>query len=931
MPGDYSRKLFNRKKHYRAVLEQQGRVQTDADWNEQVDLQNYRDQTVSSDLIGKTGVPKKGGGFKISVTANKADLLISAGRMYLNGLLFECEATPAASYLQQPHISSPDKSMFADGQNAVLKDGNYVVALEGWQREITYLDDPEIQEVALGEADTTTRLQNVWQVRILKTQASGTVDCKTAVPEWNDLIQSPTGKLNVQTTENTENSKPCLLPPKGGYSSLENQLYRVQIIRGGNVATATYAWSRDNASVETAVLNVSGSILTVANIGKDEILGFSAGQWVEIVETELSGALTSLFEIESVKPELKQIQLKTSANTFQGKPNLKLRRWDMSGTGLQNGAPLPTSWTNVENGIQLMFSSGTYKAGDYWLIPARTATASIEWPRDATQNSLPKLPLGVERHYARLALIKVSNGNITTDDCRSNFPALTEICAEDICYSNRGCTESTATTVQEALDELCHKRDGACTFIAFPGRGWEKVFDKIADGADAQICFQAGEYPLNNIAGIKNKGHLKLVGAGTGTRILASGPEAAILFEQCKSVTIRDLYASTSSFINKPPANTKHLNGIITCLDCPTVKMSDLVLQCGAASKKQVTCITTRNKAEAPGSVTIENCELFIGHYQQGILLINTDKTFLQNNKLSSHGTFSARGKELLLSDKKYISAARTAFVSKAGVKNLTATEGLSVVSLTSSGHTVNFLTSNSLKNDWNRLLSQNPATNIASAADLQKHVKQLAEKVLIDKNFTKIESFTALRRAMLMQTNAVGTRGITIAGTKAQDVKILNNCIENVLAGIHIGLSHRAERNVHDRAETVTIAGNTINITLPRDTGNLERHGIFAGNCRSISIQDNQISIDRLNGAERILIEGIKIWGILGERLLVEKNVICSKDGVKSKGFSTGILVQPLSKKTANQQWLVMYNIAPSRGSTIVVDNGVVTTQNTP
>lgn len=931
MPGDYSRKLFNRKKHYHAVLEQQGRVQTDADWNEQVDLQNYRDQTVSADLIGKSGVPKKNGGFKISAAANKTDLLISAGRMYMNGLLFECEVTPATSYLKQPHISSPDKSMFADGQNATLKDGNYIAALEGWQREITYLDDPEIQEVALGEADTTTRLQNVWQVKLLKTQASGTLDCKTTVPEWNDLIQPPTGKLNVQTTENTESSKPCLLPPKGGYSSLENQLYRIQIIRGGDLATATYAWSRDNASVETAVLSVSGSILTVAGIGKDEILGFSAGQWVEIVEPELSGTAATLFEIESVKPELKQIQLKTSANTFQGKPNLKLRRWDMSGAGLQNGAPLPASWANVENGIQLMFSPGSYKAGDYWLVPARTATAGIEWPKDAAQNSMPQLPLGVERHFARLAIIKVINGNITIDDCRPAFPALTEICAEDICYSNRGCTESTATNVQEALDELCHKRDGACTYIAFPGRGWEKVFEKIADGADAQVCFQAGEYPLANTAGIKNKGHLKLVGAGMGTRILASGPEAALFFEQCKSVTIRDLYASTSSFVNKPPASTAHLNGVITSLDCPTVKMYDLMLQCGAASKKQVTCITTRNKAEAPGSVTIENCELFIGHYQQGILLVNTDKTFLQNNKLNSHGTFNARGKEFLLSDKRYLSAARTAFISKAGVKDLIATEGLAVVSLTSGGQTVNFLTSNSLKNDWNRLLSQNPATNIASAADLQKHIKQLAEKVLTNKDFTKIESFSALRRALLAQTNAIGMRGITIAGTKAQDVKILNNYIENVLAGIHIGLSHRAERNVHDRAEAVTIAGNTISITLPRDTGNFERHGIFTGNCRNLAIQDNHINIDRLSGAERILIEGIKVWGMLGERLLVEKNVICSKDDVKSKSFSTGIHVQPLTKKTTSQQWLVMLNIAPSRGSTVVVDNDVVNTQNTP
>jgi hypothetical protein len=35
MPDDFSRTTFDRSKHYRAVILQQGRVQTDADWNEE--------------------------------------------------------------------------------------------------------------------------------------------------------------------------------------------------------------------------------------------------------------------------------------------------------------------------------------------------------------------------------------------------------------------------------------------------------------------------------------------------------------------------------------------------------------------------------------------------------------------------------------------------------------------------------------------------------------------------------------------------------------------------------------------------------------------------------------------------------------------------------------------------------------------------------
>jgi len=38
MKGDFSRDTFDHKKHYRRVLMQQGRVQVDADWNEQASI-----------------------------------------------------------------------------------------------------------------------------------------------------------------------------------------------------------------------------------------------------------------------------------------------------------------------------------------------------------------------------------------------------------------------------------------------------------------------------------------------------------------------------------------------------------------------------------------------------------------------------------------------------------------------------------------------------------------------------------------------------------------------------------------------------------------------------------------------------------------------------------------------------------------------------
>ena len=58
MKGDFSRRTFNPRKHYAGVLMQQGRVQTDADWNEQGDIQRRRVRIEARDVIGPCGGPE---------------------------------------------------------------------------------------------------------------------------------------------------------------------------------------------------------------------------------------------------------------------------------------------------------------------------------------------------------------------------------------------------------------------------------------------------------------------------------------------------------------------------------------------------------------------------------------------------------------------------------------------------------------------------------------------------------------------------------------------------------------------------------------------------------------------------------------------------------------------------------------------------------
>jgi len=450
MPGDYSRRLFRKNKHYSGVLMQQGRVQLDADWNEQLDLQLYRTDTEAIDVIGSCGVPRKNGGFLIGSGSGGQDLTISAGRIYVDGLL--CELEQASTYTTQPYLPNPDLTSVITSpptsppgptRRLSVPDGHYVIYLDAWQQERTALDDQLIREVALGGPDTTTRLQNVWQVKLQRvavtsppTSPPGGFVCKTAFPEFQQLTAASTGTLNARTSPPKPEDDPCLLPPTSGYSGLENLLYRIEIQNGGTLTVAggpvTFKWSRDNASVETSVVSISTDLVTVKDTGKDELLSFANNQWVEVVDEEstLKATPRPLVQTDSV-PTAHEINFKTSLQSFASLiPGLKLRRWDQSGSADENGLPAtPNVWLDIEAGVQVQFSPGTYRSGDYWLIPARTITREIEWPPFKIPNTqpIPQPPRGVRHHFCRLALLEVNNGLLQLKDCRPTFPPLTEL------------------------------------------------------------------------------------------------------------------------------------------------------------------------------------------------------------------------------------------------------------------------------------------------------------------------------------------------------------------------------------------------------------------------------------------------------------------------------------------------------------------------
>src|SRR5262249_506128 len=151
MKGDFSRLRFAKAKNYTSVLTQQGRVQLDADANEQRAIDEYLRQTENRDIIGPSGYPKDGGGFAIRLAAGGV-LAIGKGRYYVDGLLCENGQDPA--FTDQPYLLDAQPPLATLLEQ--LRGGKIPaigIFLEVWQRLVTALDDPCIKEAALGEAD----------------------------------------------------------------------------------------------------------------------------------------------------------------------------------------------------------------------------------------------------------------------------------------------------------------------------------------------------------------------------------------------------------------------------------------------------------------------------------------------------------------------------------------------------------------------------------------------------------------------------------------------------------------------------------------------------------------------------------------------------------------------------------------------------------
>ena len=397
------------------------------------------------------------------------------GRLYVDGELYEKEE--AETYLNQKDYPYAPL-MEPPTQGNTRTDLVYV---DVWQRHVTSAEDPEIREVAVG-VDTCNRMKAVAQVKVLEGEEFLPYDLK------------PTGGGRLSTVvEYMEVEKPCEITSGVEYTGAENRLYRVEIHTGGDVGTATYKWSRNNASTVSQIIeNVK---VNATSVKVKDVKLFKKGDVIEITDDRVELADRKyISEKSSIKPwgELRRItsidrdknELAWVASETSGDP-LPMTRGlphDYIAEGVETTHPRVIKWDGaqktsseekLEDGIRIRFSGSDMLPGDYWTFTARENTRAVE----KLDNEPPQ---GVLHHYYPLAEITWDeNGEIINiADLRTRFEPLCGLTAADLAFDNANTPKmfTNSKNVQEALEIL--------DFPNASGIKLENICDFLYGGAD---------------------------------------------------------------------------------------------------------------------------------------------------------------------------------------------------------------------------------------------------------------------------------------------------------------------------------------------------------------------------------------------------------------------------------------------------------------
>ena len=446
MKTEISRDSHQAVKRYSGVYQQQGRMLTDADWNELVEILKQGLSESLKDVVGSRessigGTPRHRA---LRVVASGGGFEIQPGRIYIDGM--------AARFPGDANVAYGDQQDFPGAPDPF---GNYLLYADLWERTVTQLMDERLRDKGLHGADTCTRKQTLAQIKWCPYDDTDPGKAENDPETWAKNPRKGDATLNANLLEKTTEVDPCdpCAAELDVASRIGNYLFRLEVHHvdgdADNPDAITLKWSSENGAEQFVAM-------------ADEVdmpAGFISDKWVyeffdETTEKHLGVHLSDsgTAPLRSVLTEISSYQVPDITNSNE--TITFVRRWDgfctidagltnLKGGGVDRGVPLdatsaPKSLGHVDLGVSLVIflesikleltlDNKSFVAGDYWLVEVREAEHD---PDDSETSKLlvDAPPLGIEHHYLTL-------GTVVGDALQANpeldrkyaYPPLTEM------------------------------------------------------------------------------------------------------------------------------------------------------------------------------------------------------------------------------------------------------------------------------------------------------------------------------------------------------------------------------------------------------------------------------------------------------------------------------------------------------------------------
>jgi hypothetical protein len=747
--------------------------------------------------------------------------------------------------------------------------GRVLVYLDVFCEHVQPAEDPlELVDPALSPADSTARTRVGYRVRAAATDAAG---CTAA---WAGLtrVAESDGRLTIDRAGAVAPTDPCS-PPGDPIAQLPDGLLAVAVLDGGSDATARFAWSYDAGATAIAVAGVAGDTLTLA----PSPLRFAAGERLEVswlarrADRVDHGAL---YTIASVTPSVAGdvLTLDRAVTAPGAAVGLVARRWDGEAVGAAN--PTPATRGAADVGIRFTAGTGGYVAGDWWGARLRAEAG------DGIEHRIAVVPDGTRHAFAPLALVDL-DARAVLSDCRPQFTPLADL-------------------------------GGACTVAVRPGDDLQAAVERLpVEGGE--LCLGAGTYVLDGPVRVTGRQRIVVTGAGPASVLRAAGHEAAVVFDGCTEIEVRHLRAEGGT-----PATPGDpgLDGALTFLACRDVVVSDCVLTCPDSTGRVQTCVSVRigTGGGTPDRIRVERNRLEVGAGQTGVLIADAAVAVAERNHVvlapgapGFTGFSPAVGAHL----RARLSAALRP---KGGT-------GVKRIAVPATGDKL-FVADEELAplvDDFAKAARKSTTRRGGAQGALLRFSRGLGSGQRLDVLSPASRDLVSL---LAGQLRAAG-QGIVVGGSGSTIVRILDNVVEGTIQGIHVGVS--AANGGTRTVDAALIAGNVVRALIPASYDR-DRHGIFAGNVRSLNLADNTLALRRIppeGVPSPTEVEGVRVHGVIGAFLSIRQTSLA--------GFAVGVRVVPLPPVPDVRMWLVGETLAQGATATLDAPPAVDRERNVP